>query len=94
MLVVDRGYYNQESLIKLGQEGYHFLAGAQTGYRLVKTIIEDRDNEFYEAVAILESTNAYGIQEQKVQEGQAGKLDVKVSVFRNPLKSWKQRAVY
>ncbi len=85
MLVVDRGYYNQESLIKLGQEGYRFLAGAKTGYKLVKTIIEDRNSEFYEAAAILESTNVYGIQEQKVLEGQAGKLDVKVSVFRNPV---------
>lgn len=70
MLVVDRTYFNQESLIKLGREGCRFLAGAKTGCKLVKTIIEDSNNAFYEAAAILESTNVY----QKVLEGQAGKL--------------------
>ena len=41
MIVVDRGYYSQESLIKLGNQGYRFLAGAKTGYKLVKSIIEE-----------------------------------------------------
>lgn len=85
MLVVDRGYFNLEMLIKIGLQGYRFLAGAKTCYKLVKTIIEDRNSEFYEAAAILESTNVYGIQDQKVLKGEAGKLDVNVSVFRNPI---------
>ena len=85
MLVVDRGYFNLEMLIKIGLQGYRFLAGAKTCYKLVKTIIEDRNSEFYEAAAILESTNVYGIQDQKVLKGEAGKLKVNVSVFRNPV---------
>ena len=41
MIVVDRGYYSQEGLVKLGKQGYRFLAGAKTGFRLVKSMIED-----------------------------------------------------
>lgn len=85
MIVVDRGYYSQESLIKLGLQGYRFLAGAKTGYKLVKKIIEDRNSEFYEASSILENANFYGIQEPKMLEGVSGKLKVNVSVFRNPV---------
>lgn len=38
MIVVDRGYYSQEGLIKLGNQGYRFLAEAKTGCKLVKSI--------------------------------------------------------
>lgn len=41
MIVVDRGYYSQESLIKLGNQDYRSLAGAKTGYKLVKSITEE-----------------------------------------------------
>jgi hypothetical protein len=40
----------------------------------------------YEATELLENADFYGLQEAKVLEGQAGKLDVNVSVFRNPPK--------
>jgi len=85
MIVVDRGYYSQESLIKLGNQGYRFLAGAKTGYKLVKSIIEERNSEFYEASSLLENADFYGVQEDKMLEGKTGKLPVKVSVFRNPI---------
>ena len=85
MIVVDRGYYSQEGLIRLGRQGYRFLAGAKTGYSLVKTIIENRNSEFYEASSLLESADFYGIQETKTLQGKEGKLDVNVSVFRNPV---------
>ena len=80
-------------LIKIGLQGYRFLAGAKTCYKLVKTIIEDRNREFYEASAILESTNVYGIQDQMVLKGEAGKLDVNVSVFRNSVEEMDATAI-
>ena len=85
MIVVDRGYYSQEVLIKLGKQGYRFLAGAKTCFKIVKSIIEDRNSEFFEAKRLLESSDFYGLQEDKLLEGQAGKLNVRVSVFRNPV---------
>lgn len=85
MIVVDRGYYSQDALVKLGTQGYRFLAGAKTGYRLVKDIITQRNHEFYEATALLENADFYGVQEQKELKSAHGKIDVNVSVFRNPV---------
>ena len=85
MIVVDRGYYSQEALVKLGTDGYRFLAGAKTGYNLVKSIIEERNPDFYAAGALLENADFYGVQEQKELKATTGKLDVTVSVFRNPV---------
>ena len=65
MIVVDRGYYSQEALIKLGQNGYRFLAGAKTSYKIVKSIIEDRNSEFFDATSLLANADFYGVQERK-----------------------------
>lgn len=85
MLVVDRGYYSQEALIKLGLQGYRFLAGAKTGFKIVKSIIDEHNSEFYEASSLLKHNDLYGHQSKTQLIGQAGKIDVSVNVFRNPV---------
>lgn len=85
MLVVDQGYYSQEALIKLGLQGYRFLAGAKTGFKIVKSIIDEYNSEFYEASSLLKHNDLYGHQSKTQLIGQAGKIDVSVNVFRNPV---------
>lgn len=90
MLVFDRGYYQIEAFVKLGKAGYRFLVGAKTNFKLVRSIIEDQNSEFYDVSTLMENADLYGLQQMREMVSQSGRIDVRVNVFRNPVEEMAQ----
>ena len=48
LILMDRGYPNQEDFVNLDRDGYRFLIGAKTSMKLVKDVIDQKNCEFYD----------------------------------------------
>lgn len=48
LILMDRGYPNQEEFVNLDRDGYRFLIGAKTSMKLVKDVIDQKNCEFYD----------------------------------------------
>lgn len=42
LILMDRGYPNQEEFVNLDRDGYRFLIGAKTSMKLVKDVIDQK----------------------------------------------------
>jgi len=61
LILMDRGYPNQEEFVNLDRDGYRFLIGAKTSMKLVKDVIDQKNCEFYDQKTYLRQQRCYGV---------------------------------
>lgn len=85
MLIMDRGYYKQEEMIRLHDEGYEYLVGAKIGIKVLKNVLEERNSEFYSALNCIRGHGCYGLKQEVVIKSAKGKkANVYAYVYRDP----------
>ena len=83
-LILDRGYFSQDQLVRLDRDGFKFLVGAKTTLNCVKDVIEGRNHEFYEMDALIRGRPFYGVHEDCLLRTASGTASVRFHVYRNP----------
>ena len=86
LILMDRGYPNQEEFVNLDRDGYRFLIGAKTSMKLVKDVIDQKNSDFYDQQSYLRQQRCYGVKSETVIASDGHRMTVHSYVFRSPNK--------
>lgn len=86
LILMDRGYPNQEEFANLDRDGYRFLIGAKTSMKLVRDVIDQKNSDFYDQQTYLRQQRCYGVKSDTVVACDAHRMTVHSYVFRSPNK--------
>ena len=86
LILMDRGYPNQEEFVNLDRDGYRFLIGAKTSMKLVKDVIDQKNCEFYDQKTYLRQQRCYGVKSKTAVSCDGHRMNIHSYVFRSPSK--------
>lgn len=86
LILMDRGYPNQEEFTNLDRDGYRFLIGAKTSMKLVRDVIDQKNSDFYDQQTYLRQQRCYGVKSETVVACDGHRMTVHSYVFRSPNK--------
>ena len=86
LILMDRGYPNQEEFVNLDRDGYRFLIGAKTSMKLVKDVIDQKNCEFYDRKTYLRQQRCYGVKSKTAVSCDGHRMNIHSYVFRSPSK--------
>ncbi len=86
LILMDRGYPNQEEFANLDRDGYRFLIGAKTSMKIVRDVIDQKNSDFYDQQTYLRQQRCYGVKSETVVVGNGHRMTVHSYVFRSPNK--------
>lgn len=86
LILMDRGYPNQDEFANLDRDGYRFLIGAKTSMKIVKDVIDQKNSDFYDQQSYLRQQRCYGVKSETVIASDGHRMTVHSYVFRSPNK--------
>ena len=86
LILMYRGYPNQDEFANLDRDGYRFLIGAKTSMKIVKDVIDQKNNDFYDQQSYLRQQRCYGVKSETVIASDGHRMTVHSYVFRSPNK--------
>ena len=86
LILMDRGYSNQDEFDNLDRDGYRFLIGAKTSMKIVKDVTDQKNSDFYDQQSYLRQQRCYGVKSETVIARDGHRMTVHSYVFRSPNK--------
>ena len=85
VVIVDRGYYDNDRLVKLHSEGVRFIVGAKTTLNFVREAVDRENSSFYEAKSYLRNRGCYQVHCPYTLKTSDKKAPVELFMYRNPV---------
>lgn len=87
---MDRGYYDNDRLVKLHSEGVCFIIGAKTTLNFVREAVDRENSSFYEAKSYLRNRGCYQFHCPYTLKTYDKKAPVELFMCRNPVSEMRE----
>ena len=85
-LLLDRGYFRQDELIKLVKANMRFIVGAKTSLKEIRSIIENDNHLFYSSSHIVPDKDCYGVVRHiELMAPDGDRREAMAYIYRNPM---------
>lgn len=85
-LLLDRGYFRQDELLKLVKANMRFIVGAKTSLKEIRSIIENDNHLFYSSSHIVPDKDCYGVVRHiELMAPDGDRREAMAYIYRNPM---------